>query len=110
MKIQDMTVEEFMTLLKDLQTQYLEPQIKVIVQCEIAEMRSDVMAGYPLDSRGNPDVAGHRSFHEALIEQAKARTEYWRKMTFELIKYGLLGFLAWQLRESWIAFLRGPKP
>lgn len=109
MKIQDMTVEEFMALLKDLQTKYLEPKIKVIVQGEIAEMRADVMAGYPLDSRGMPDVTGHRSFHEALIEQAKSRAEFWRKMTFELIKYGLIGFIAWQLRESWVAFLKGPK-
>ncbi len=109
MRIQDMTVEEFMTLLKDLQTQYLEPQIKVIVQCEIAEMRADVMAGYPLDNRGMPDVTGHRSFHEALVEQAKSRAEFWRKMTFELIKYGLIGFVIWQLRVSWIEFLKGPK-
>lgn len=66
------------------------------------------LAGYPLDKDGKPDIAGHRSYHEELIEQERARTEYWRKMTFELTKYGLIGFALWALTQLWIAFVRGP--
>ena len=66
------------------------------------------LAGYPLDKDGKPDIAGHRSYHEELIEQERARTEYWRKMTFELTKYGLIGFVLWAITQLWIAFIRGP--
>lgn len=110
MKIQDMTVEEFMQLLKDLQRQYLEPQIKVIVQGEIADMRADILAGYPKDKDGNPDVSGHRYYHESLMENEKNKAEFWRKLTFELSKWGLICFAGWILIELWQAFLRGPKP
>jgi hypothetical protein len=109
-KIQDLAVEDFIQLLKNLQTQYLEPQIKTIMKGELAELHSKIMLGFPKDENGDPDILGHRNYHEALIEQSKARTEYWQKLTFELSKWGLLGLLAWMVHEMWSAFLRGPKP
>lgn len=66
------------------------------------------LAGYPLDKDGKPDIAGHRSYHEELIEQERAKTEYWRKMTFELTKYGLIGFILWVITQLWAAFIKGP--
>ena len=108
MKIQDMTVEEFMQLLKDLQQQYLEPQIKVIVQNEVVKIRGDVFAGFPLNKQGEPDIDGHRSYHEALIGQAVSRAEFWQKLTYDLTRWGLLIFLAWAFIQLWPAFLKGP--
>lgn len=62
-------------------------------------IRSEVLAAYPLNSDGKPDIAGHRSYHESLIDQAKARTEFWRKLLFEITKWGLIGFIAWGAHE-----------
>lgn len=65
------------------------------------------LEGFPLKD-GKPDLVGHRDYHETLIEQAKARTAFWRKLTFELAKWGLLGFLGWAVFQLWVAFLHGP--
>jgi hypothetical protein len=86
-----------------------------LVHAKVAELQSAVeaqttlaLAGYPLDKDGKPDTSGHRSYHEALIEQAKNRTDFWRKMTFELTKYGLIGFAVWAAIQLWAAFVKGP--
>lgn len=70
----------------------------------IEEKLDQLMRGFP---GGDPD--GHRRYHEAMIERANARTEFLRKLTFELAKWGLLGFAAWCGHELWVSFLRGPK-
>lgn len=57
---------------------------------------------------GNPDL--HRMYHEAVIKREEEKALFWKKMLFELVKWGLLGFLGWMVVEAWIAFLRGPKP
>lgn len=62
-----------------------------------------VMAGFPGD-----DPLGHRRYHEADIERVKARTEFFRKLFFELSKYGLLGLSGWLFMLAWRAFLKGP--
>lgn len=54
------------------------------------------------------DPHGHRSAHEASIRKAEARAEFWKKMTFELSKWGLFGFLGWAAFHLWNAFLHGP--
>jgi len=79
------------------------------LQKAVEEQTTLALAGYPLDKDGRPDTSGHRSYHEEIIEQAKARTEYWRKMTFELSKYGLIGFVLWAATQLWAAFIAGPK-
>lgn len=66
-------------------------------------------AGFPRDDDGRPDTLGHRRYHESLIRRNEERTAFLRKMTFELTKWGLIGFAIWSLRELWIAFLKGPK-
>lgn len=55
------------------------------------------------------DPNGHRSHHEALIQKAESRAEFWKKMTFELSRWGLIGFLGWAAVSLWKAFLIGPK-
>lgn len=62
------------------------------------------LKGFP-----NDDPLSHREYHEAKIEQIKSRAEFWKKMTFELSKMGLLGFVAWVVYSMWISFLHGPK-
>lgn len=54
------------------------------------------------------DPEGHRRYHEALIEEAVQRKEFWRKLIFELAKYGLLGFVGWALIQLWSGALKGP--
>ena len=39
--------------------------------------------------------AGLRLYHEELIATMKARREFWQKLTFELAKFGLVGFIGW---------------
>lgn len=58
----------------------------------IEAMLKNYASGFP-----NDDPAGHREYHESVIEKNKAYADLYRKMLFELTKYGLLGFLAWFL-------------
>ena len=56
----------------------------------------------------NDDPEGHRLWHEEVIGGIKAKKEFWQKMTFELTKLGIVGFLAWAGYQLWLAFLQGP--
>ena len=55
------------------------------------------------------DPVGHRMYHEELINQAKVKKEFWLKLTFELAKWGLIGFLGWAVLQLWHGALQGPK-
>lgn len=61
-------------------------------------------------NRGFPDAdpEGHRAVHEADIQRAKDRAEFWNRMNYEITKYGLMGFIGWAAYVLWAAFLRGP--
>ena len=54
------------------------------------------------------DADGHRRHHEAVIQAAKDKAEFWKTMRTELGKYGLVAFWAWALYALWQAFLQGP--
>ena len=58
----------------------------------IENMLKDYVSGFP-----NDDPIGHREYHEAVIQKNKAYTDLYRKMLFELTKYGLIGFFVWFL-------------
>ena len=45
--------------------------------------------------KGDPD--GHRKHHEALIKAAEEKAEFWKKMRYEITRWGLMGFLGWAL-------------
>ena len=55
------------------------------------------------------DAEGHRKVHEADIQRALDRAEFWKKMLYEITKYGLLGVLGWIAIQLWVAFVNGPK-
>lgn len=55
------------------------------------------------------DAAGHREAHEDQIRIYKDRADFWKKMLFEVSKWGLLGVLGWAGYALWKAFLAGPR-
>jgi len=54
------------------------------------------------------DFQSHREYHEAEIASIQARKAFYDKLTFELTKWGLIGFAAWLFIDAWKAFLKGP--
>lgn len=55
---------------------------------------------------GDPD--GHRAHHEAVIKAAEAKAEFWKKMLFEISRWGLIGFIGWAGLALWNAAISGP--
>jgi len=43
------------------------------------------------------DAEGHRKIHEANIKAAEDKAAFWSKMTYELKKWGLIGFTLWAI-------------
>lgn len=71
---------------------------------EWAEILNDlVKRSFP-----NEDPEGHRRYHEAEMNYMEARAEFWRKLLFEVSKYGLIGVVGWLAYTVWVAFLHGP--
>ena len=60
------------------------------------------------DAFPDGDADGHRKAHEAQMNAIIARAEFWKKMVFEITKYGLIGLLGWLAFHAWMAFLQGP--
>ena len=58
----------------------------------------------------NGDAVGHCTAHHAYIQAAVDRAEFWKKLLFELTKYGVIGLLGWLALIVWTGFLKGPKP
>jgi len=54
------------------------------------------------------DPVGHRKVHEADIQRVLDRAEFWRKMLYELTKFGIIGFIGWAAWHLWVAFIQGP--
>lgn len=71
---------------------------------QLAEQLEQMSLAFP-----GGDTAGHRLYHEEVIASMKARKEFWQKLTFELVKWGLLGFLGWMILQIWKGVLLGPK-
>lgn len=71
---------------------------------ELAEAITKLMT----DSFPEGDPAGHRRYHEASIKAAEDRAEFWKKMRFEVMKYGLPGFIGWVAYLIWQGVLQGP--
>jgi hypothetical protein len=55
------------------------------------------------------DADGHRKAHEQQMQTIAARAEFWKKLSFEVSKYGLVGLVGWLAYAAWIALLKGPK-
>ena len=90
---------------------HIEQQLSSLTSSIVSYMdrQTDIAVAFPKDSHtGEPDYDGHRSAHEQFIAESKARTEFWKKMHFELVKWGLLGFLGWLLVQVvWPALAKG---
>lgn len=83
----------------DMNQKALE-QIVGSIRLELAH----TIKGFP-----NDDPKSHREYHELRIEQTRNKAEFWSKMTFELSKWGLVGFIGWALVSLWQTFIHGPK-
>ena len=55
------------------------------------------------------DPDGHRKFHEEQMQIVADRAEFWKKMRFEICKWGIAGLLGWLVVIAWRAVLQGPK-
>jgi hypothetical protein len=66
------------------------------------------LSGLLAEAFPDGDPEGHRKYHEETIKALEARSEFWRKMLFEVTKYGLFGVLGWLAYTVWAAFLHGP--
>jgi hypothetical protein len=55
------------------------------------------------------DPQGHKAYHEAQMQAAADRAEFWKTMRTEISKWGLLGFVGWIVVTAWRAFLMGPR-
>ena len=42
---------------------------------------------------GTVDHAGHRHYHESMIEAAEAQTQFWRELRLDIAKKGVWGLL-----------------
>jgi hypothetical protein len=55
------------------------------------------------------DADGHRRYHEAVIRRAEERADFYRRLRFELARWGLILFCGWLFVTMWQAFLKGPR-
>lgn len=58
----------------------------------LAEVKK-IHGAFPRTDHGEVDFSGHREAHEAMIEAAKAQTEFWRELKLDVIKKGVWGLL-----------------
>jgi hypothetical protein len=58
------------------------------------------------------DLDGHYNYHHAAIEAQRKKAEFWDKMKYELVRWGLIGFIAWAIlffgNAAWLRVLEGP--
>ena len=85
------------------QHQALQDQLNKHVADEAMALQALTRA-LPSKPDGSPDVDGHREYHASLIEEAKARAEFWRELRLELVRkgfWGLMGVLAFLVMYWW---------
>lgn len=58
------------------------------------------------------DMDGHKAYHQAAIDRLKKKAEFWEKMKYELMRWGLFGFICWAIlffgNAAWLRLLEGP--
>lgn len=59
----------------------------------ILEQMHHITSAFPKDKDGDTDYDGHRKYHEALIESAKAQTEFWQALKLDIAKRGAWAIL-----------------
>lgn len=71
--------------------------------CPLAEKVDELLDAFP-----TRDVEGHRLYHESVIERNKELADFFKKLAFELAKWGLIGVLTFLIYAAWTKFLQGP--
>ena len=85
------------------QHQDLQDQLNKHISDEAMALQALTRA-LPSKPDGSPDVDGHREYHASLIEEAKARADFWRELRLELVRkgfWGLMGVLAFLVMYWW---------
>jgi len=59
------------------------------VMTELAKINS----AFARNPDGSIDHAGHRQYHETMIEAAEAQTQFWRELRLDIAKKGVWGLL-----------------
>ena len=93
------SMQQQLIALDDKLTAHMMSEPEEVAQVIEARMKS----AFP-----NGDLDGHRVAHEAAIQAALDRAEFWKKLLFEVTKYGVFGVVGWLAYVVWQAFLQGP--
>jgi len=86
----------------------LDEKLSMHITSETAILANEI-ARVMLKAFPDGDADGHRRFHEANVIKAEESAKFWRTLSVEITKFGLLGFLGWAGYALWKAFLMGPK-
>ncbi|WP_417070840.1 hypothetical protein [Niveibacterium terrae] len=93
----------FLELLKEqgAKLDRIADELRAHTQSEAQRMLA-IEQGFPDD-----DPSGHRAYHEAIIRRAEQRAEFWQKLSVELAKWGLIGFLGWLAVAAYHEAMKG---
>jgi hypothetical protein len=91
-------------VLEHMATEALVTQGLIESVARVEAKADQFMAAFP-----DNDHRSHRVYHELLIAEARYKKEFWRKLLYDLMRLGALGFLVWAGYALWKAFLLGPK-
>ncbi len=86
-----------------LPPQQQNPQTQHSSPCSDPEALCRILDAFP-----NRDIEGHRLYHESIISRNRDIGEFFKKLTFELAKWGLIGLISFLIYAAWTKFLQGP--
>lgn len=55
------------------------------------------------------DPKSHCEYHELVIATMRDKREFWKKLRYDIVRWGVAGLLVWAAYALWRAFLLGPK-
>lgn len=114
MEVEVQVEEVMLTLVRQMDASVRDLNAKLTEHIVLeASMTSKLVNELLVRSFPDGDPDGHRRHHEAVIKAAEARAEFWSKMRYDLVKWGLLAFLGWGIAQVgimvWKVLLAGPK-
>jgi hypothetical protein len=60
---------------------------------EVMEELSKINSAFAKNPDGSVDHAGHRQYHEAMIQAADAQKQFWQELRLDIAKKGVWGLL-----------------
>lgn len=108
----DAVTAQLLKLFEELQARvllHMDEESKIIRDLSSGLVELTAKTNQFLSAFPDGDAKAHCEYHQLLIATARDKSEFWKKMRYDLVRYGLLGFLAWGLYYLWKAFLLGPK-